>query len=122
MLSQKEIEKQIPVAAAVPMTKEGKRIEAAIGKSMEKIHKAYNDANWARSQEEFAKQEKLNQERHQQVSTSASVAHKDCLVATEKMLKKEIAAVVPAVGRAVAPIIEKAISTAVTEAFQVIRL
>ncbi|PWA97490.1 WD40/YVTN repeat-like-containing domain-containing protein [Artemisia annua] len=118
LLNQKEIEKQIPMAAAAPMTKEGKRIEAAIGKSMEKIHKAHNDANWARSQEEFAKQEKLNQERHQQVSTSASVAHKDLLVATEKMLKKEIAAVGPSVGRAVTPIIEKALSTAVTEAFQ----
>ncbi|GJR69784.1 hypothetical protein Tco_0015849, partial [Tanacetum coccineum] len=118
ILDQKEIQKQIPVVAAVQITKEGKRIEAAIGKSMEKIHKANFDANWARSQEEFAKQEKLNQERHQQVSTSASVAHKDALVATEKMLKKEIAAVVPAVGRAVTPIIEKAISTAVTEAFQ----
>nr|GEX89864.1 hypothetical protein [Tanacetum cinerariifolium] len=66
ILDQKEIQKQIPVVAAVQITKEGKRIEAAIGKSMEKIHKANFDANWARSQEEFAKQEKSNQERHQQ--------------------------------------------------------
>nr|GEX85857.1 hypothetical protein [Tanacetum cinerariifolium] len=54
ILDQKEIQKQIPVVAAVQITKEGKRIEAAIGKSMEKIHKANFDANWARSQEDLS--------------------------------------------------------------------
>ncbi|KAJ0733992.1 putative transcription factor WD40-like family [Helianthus annuus] len=118
LISQKEIQKQIPVVAAAPITKEGKRIEAAIGKSMEKIHKANSDANWARFQEEFAKQEKSSKDQHQQISNSASNSHKEFLASSEKMLKKEMAAVVPAVGRAVIPIIEKAVSTAVSEAFQ----
>ncbi|KAI3675738.1 hypothetical protein L1987_85330 [Smallanthus sonchifolius] len=118
LINQKEIQKQIPVVSAVPITKEGKRIEAAIGKSMEKIHKANSDAYLARFQEEFAKQEKSNKDHHQQISNSASNGHKEFLAASEKMLKKEMAAVVPVVGRSVIPIIEKAVSTAVSEAFQ----
>ncbi|KAI3810169.1 hypothetical protein L1987_19779 [Smallanthus sonchifolius] len=118
LINQKEIQKQIPVVSAVPITKEGKRIEAAIGKSMEKIHKANSDAYWARFQEEFAKQEKSNKDHHQQISNSASNGHKEFLAASEKMLKKEMAAVVPVVGRSVIPIVEKAVSTAVSEAFQ----
>lgn len=121
MINQKEIQKQIPVITAVPLTKEGKRIESAIGKSMEKIHKANSDAYLARLQEEFAKQEKSNKDQHQQISNSASNSHKEFLVASEKMLKKEMAAAVPLVGRSVIPIIEKSVSTAVTEAFQVIK-
>ncbi|GJW08027.1 hypothetical protein Tco_1570450 [Tanacetum coccineum] len=105
ILVQEEIQKHIPLVGVVQITEEGKRIEAE--KNMEKLHKA--DASWARYGEEFAKMEKLNQERNLQVSTSASVAHKDALVATEKMLKKEIAAPVAAVGRAVTPMVEKAI-------------
>lgn len=119
LINQKEIQKQIPVVAMVPITKEGKRIETAIGKSMEKIHKANSDTYWARTQEELAKQEKSNRERYQQISTSASNGHKELLAASEKLLKKEMAAVIPAVGRSVTPIIEKAVSTAVSEAFQV---
>ncbi|GJY88647.1 hypothetical protein Tco_0503275 [Tanacetum coccineum] len=86
------------MVAAVQITKEGKRIEEAIEKNMEKLHKTNFDASWARSGEEFAKMEKLNQEHNQQVLTSASVAHKDTLVAIEKILKKEIPAAVPAKG------------------------
>ncbi|KAI7758388.1 hypothetical protein M8C21_001939, partial [Ambrosia artemisiifolia] len=118
LINQKEIQKQIPVLATAPMTKEGKRIEAAIGKSMEKIHKANSDSYWARFQEEFAKQEKSNKDQHQQISNSASNFPKEFLASSEKMLKKEMAAVVPVVGRAVIPIIEKAVSTAISEAFQ----
>ncbi|KAL8205746.1 hypothetical protein R6Q57_009297 [Mikania cordata] len=118
LIKQKEIQKQIPVIAAVPITKEGKRIEAAIGKSMEKIHKANSDAYLARFQEDFAKQEKSSKDHHQQISNSVSNGHKEFLAASEKLLKKEMAAVVPVVGRSVIPIIEKAVSTAVSEAFQ----
>lgn len=107
------------MVAAAPITKEGKRIEAAIGKSLEKLNKANSDAYWARFQEEFAKQEKSNKDHHQQISNSASNGHKEFLAASEKMLKKEMAAVVPVVGRSVIPIIEKAVSAAVSEAFQV---
>lgn len=123
MVNQKELQKQIAVLVAVSITKEGKRIEAAIGKNMEKILKANSDASWARSQEEFAKLEKSNRDGNQQVSTSASNGHKELLTATEKLLKKELAAVVPAVVRSVTQVVEKAVSTdvstAVSEAFQV---
>ncbi|XP_024966373.1 enhancer of mRNA-decapping protein 4-like isoform X2 [Cynara cardunculus var. scolymus] len=118
LISQKEIQKQIPVMAASPITKEGKRIEAVVGKSMEKIYKANSDAWWARTQEEFAKQEKTNRDRHQQISTSASNGHKDLLAASEKSMKKEMAAAVSVIGRSVTPVIEKAVSTAVSESFQ----
>ncbi|KAK1440178.1 hypothetical protein QVD17_06003 [Tagetes erecta] len=118
LINQKEIQKQIPGVAAAPVIKEGKRIEAAIGKSLEKLNKANSDAYWARFQEEFAKQEKSNKDHHQLISNSASNGHKEFLAASEKMLKKEMAAVVPVVGRSVIPIIEKAVSTAVSEAFQ----
>ncbi|GJY88648.1 hypothetical protein Tco_0503276 [Tanacetum coccineum] len=80
------------MVVAVQITKEQKRIEAAIEKNMEKLHKANSDAT--------------------------SVAHKDALMAIEKMLKKEIAAVVPTVGHAVTPMVEKAISTAFQEALR----
>ncbi|GKD69913.1 hypothetical protein Tco_1324003, partial [Tanacetum coccineum] len=92
ILVQEEIKKQISMVAAVQITKEGKRIEEAIEKNMEKLHKTNFDAT--------------------------SVAHKDTLVAIEKILKKEIAAAVPAVGCAVTPMVEKAISTAFQEALR----
>ena len=103
----------------MPVTKEGRRIEAAIGKSMEKTYKTNSDVLWARTQEEFAKQEKSNRERNQQISALVTNGYKDLLAAMEKMLKKETSALVSAVARAVSPVIEKTVSTAITEAFQV---
>ncbi|GJV65981.1 putative reverse transcriptase domain-containing protein [Tanacetum coccineum] len=44
---QKEFQKQIPTMVATTVTKEGRKIEAAIGKSMEKTYKANFDAVWA---------------------------------------------------------------------------
>ncbi|XP_024976086.1 enhancer of mRNA-decapping protein 4-like [Cynara cardunculus var. scolymus] len=118
LINQKEIYKQIPVLLTVPVTKEGRRIEAAIGKSMEKAYKANSDAQWARTQEEFSKQEKANRDRHQQISGLVTNGYKDLLATWEKMLKKETAALVPAVVRSVTPLIEKVSSTAISEAFQ----
>ncbi|KAJ9551251.1 hypothetical protein OSB04_015296 [Centaurea solstitialis] len=118
LINQKEIQKQIPALVAVPVTKEGRRIEAAIGKSMEKTYKNNSDALWARTQEEFAKQEKLNRDRNQQISALVTTGYKELLAAWEKMLKKETSALVSAVARAVSPVIEKTVSTAITEAFQ----
>ncbi|XP_024959258.1 enhancer of mRNA-decapping protein 4-like isoform X1 [Cynara cardunculus var. scolymus] len=118
LINQKEIQKQIPALVAVPVTKEGRRIEAAIGKSMEKTYKTNSDALWARTQEEFAKQEKSNRDRNQQISVLVTNGYKDLLAAWEKMLKKETSALVSAVARAVSPVIEKTVSTAISEAFQ----
>jgi enhancer of mRNA-decapping protein 4 len=116
--NQKEIQKQIPTMVAATVTKEGRKIEAAIGKSMEKSYKANSDAVWARTQEEFAKQEKSNRDRNQQVSNLVTNGYKDLHATFEKMLKKETSALVASVVRSITPIIEKTMSTAITEAFQ----
>ncbi|KAL8135516.1 enhancer of mRNA-decapping protein 4-like [Apium graveolens] len=116
---QKELQKQMSVMVAVPVNKEGRRVETALGKSMEKAVKANSDALWARFQEENAKQEKLLRERTQQIlNLVTNSLTKDLPAVLEKLVKKEIAAVGPAVSRTLIPAIEKAVSTAIPEAFQ----
>ncbi|CAL5402592.1 unnamed protein product [Camellia sinensis] len=116
---QKEMQKQMSVMVTVLVTKEGKRLETALGRSMEKAVKANTDALWAHFQEENAKQEKLVRERTQQItSLITNCINKDLPAMVEKTVKKELAAVGPAVARAISPVIEKTISTAITEAFQ----
>ncbi|XP_077237507.1 enhancer of mRNA-decapping protein 4-like [Tasmannia lanceolata] len=119
MTMQKEMQKQMAAMMAVPVNKEGKRVEAAVGRSMEKAVKANTDALWARFQEENAKHEKLERDRNQQITSLISnFMSKDLLSMLEKSLKKEISAVGPAVVRAITPIVEKTISSAITESFQ----
>ena len=72
--------------------------------------KANNDAMWARFQEENAKQA---------TDVINNFLNKDFSVMLEKMVKKEIAAVVPGVIRAITPVIEKTIPLAVSDCFQV---
>ncbi|KAL8239152.1 hypothetical protein R6Q59_015719 [Mikania micrantha] len=118
LMNQKEIQKQIPGMVAVPVTKEGRKIEAAIGKNIEKTYKTNSDALWACTQEEFTKLDKSNRDRSQQISGLITNGYKDLPAAWEKMLKKETSALVPAIVRLVTPVIEKTVSTAITEAFQ----
>ncbi|XP_048236001.1 enhancer of mRNA-decapping protein 4 isoform X2 [Ricinus communis] len=116
---QKEMQKQINMMVSVPVTKEGKRLEASLGRSIEKVVKANTDALWARLQEENTKHEKLERDRTQQLTNLISnCVNKDLPSSVEKTLKKEIAAVGPAVARAVTPALEKSISLAITESFQ----
>ncbi|KAF5950380.1 hypothetical protein HYC85_012373 [Camellia sinensis] len=116
---QKEMQKQMSVMVTVLVTKEGKRLETALGRSMEKAVKANTDALWAHFQEENAKQEKLVRERTQQItSLITNCINKDLPAMVEKTVKKELAAVGPAVACAISPAIEKTISTAIAEAFQ----
>lgn len=116
---QKEMQKQISVTVNVPVTKEGRRLEAAMGKSMEKALKANSDALWARFQEEITKQEKLLRERTQQILNLVTNAMtKDLPALLEKMVKKELAAVAPAIVRTLTPATDKTVSTAIAEAFQ----
>ncbi|KAK3009635.1 hypothetical protein RJ639_015174 [Escallonia herrerae] len=116
---QKEMQKQMTTMVSVPVTKEGRRLEAALGRSIEKAVKANTDALWARFQEENAKHETLAQDRTQQLtSTITNCMNKDFPAMLEKSLKKEVAAVGPAVARAVTPAIEKTVSTAIAETFQ----
>lgn len=120
MSMQKEMQKQMSMVVAVPLTKEGKRLEAALGRSMEKAVKANNDALWARFQEENAKNEKLFRDRTQQITTLINnVMTKDLPTILEKTLKKELAAVGPALVRTITPVIEKTISSVIADSFQV---
>lgn len=117
---QKEIQKQISATVAVPVNKEGRRLETALGKSMEKALKANSDALWARFQEENTKQEKLLRERTQQIlNLVTSSLTKDLPADLEKIVKKEVAAVGPVVAHTLTPTIEKTVLIAITEAFQV---
>ncbi|XP_049400144.1 enhancer of mRNA-decapping protein 4-like isoform X1 [Solanum stenotomum] len=116
---QKETQKQMGMMVAVPVTKEGRRLEAALGQSMEKAVKANSDALWARYQEDSAKQEKLLRDRTQQITNLISNCfNKDMPGLIEKIMKKELAAVGQAVTRSIVPIIEKTVSTTISEAFQ----
>ncbi|XP_042519509.1 enhancer of mRNA-decapping protein 4-like isoform X2 [Macadamia integrifolia] len=119
MTMQREMQKQLSVMVAVPINKEGRRIEAALGRSVEKVVKANNDALWARLQEENAKHEKLERDRSQQLtSVTTNFMNKDLPAMLEKTLKKEMSSVGPVVARAITPVVEKTLSSVVAEAFQ----
>ncbi|KAG2688741.1 hypothetical protein I3760_09G109400 [Carya illinoinensis] len=117
--AQKEMQKQMNVIVSGSVIKEGKRLEGSLGRSMEKVVKANTDALWARFQEENTKQEKLEQDRLQQITNlMTNYMNKDLPAMLEKTLKKEIALVGPAVVRAITPVVEKTISSAVMDSFQ----
>lgn len=117
--SQKDMQKQLSMMVAVPVTKEGRRLEAALGKNTEKFIKANTDALWARFQEENVKQEKASRDRTLQITNMITNSiNKDLPAMVEKAVKKEFAAVGQAVARSITPAIEKAVSAAITESFQ----
>lgn len=117
---QNEMQKQMAMMIAVPVTKEGKRLEAALGRSMEKAVKANSDALWARVQEENAKQEKAAKDRMQQLTNTISNSlNKDLPSIIEKTLKRELNTFGQSVARTITPAIEKSISTSIVESFQV---
>lgn len=119
MTTQKEMQKQMSNMIAVPVSKECRRVEAALGRNIEKAVKANTDALWARFQEENAKNEKLLRDRTQQITSLISnFLNKDLMAMLEKVVKKELASVGPAVARTMSPVIEKTISSAIAESFQ----
>lgn len=116
---QKEMQKQMNTIVSAPVNKEGKRLEVSLGRSIEKAVKANTDALWARFLDENAKQEKLERDCMQQITNLIiNCFNKDLPAMFEKSFK-EIAAVGPIVARAISPILEKSISSAITESFQV---
>lgn len=120
MSMQKEMKKQMTATVNVPITKEGRRLEASLGRSMEKTVKANNDAFWARFQEESFKNETLVQDRMQQITNLlTNLMNRDMPAVLEKIVKKELATVQASVVRAIMPTIEKTVSSAITESFQV---
>ncbi|XWS12990.1 hypothetical protein CRYUN_Cryun37aG0137100 [Craigia yunnanensis] len=116
---QKEMQKQMNAIVSAPVNKEGKRLEASLGRSIEKVIKANTDALWARFQDENTKHEKLERDRTQQITNLIiNCMCKDLPAMFEKSLKKEIATVGPVLARAITPTLEKSISSAITESFQ----
>jgi enhancer of mRNA-decapping protein 4 len=120
MASYSDLQNQLSTVVSAPTAKECKRIEASLGRNVEKSIKANFDAMWARFQEENARHEKSERERMQQMATLiATSVNKDTSVMLEKSLKKEISSLGPAVARTTAPTIEKFLSTAVSDSLQV---
>lgn len=108
------------VVISAPVTKEGKRLEGSLGRSMEKVVKANSDALWARIQEENVKQEKFERDHVQQITNLISnYINKDMTSQLEKVIKKEISSIGTTITRSISQIIEKTISSAFTESFQV---
>lgn len=117
---QKELQKQVAIAVALPVAKEGKRIESLLGQRLEKQLKAHGDAMWARIQEDSAKREKADRERAERLTQLLSnLIVKDLPAVLERVLKKEITTTLPTVGKVVTPIIEKAVASALAEGLQV---
>lgn len=117
---QRELQVQTVMMAEVSVTKEGRRLEAALGRSMEKAVKAHTEGLWTQIQEENVKNEKFLGECVQQTTSSVSNFMKEDLpTLLEKTVKKEMGTVGPAIVRAISPAIEKTISSAIVEAFQV---
>lgn len=119
LTTQKEMQKQMSNVVNLSVTKEGRRLEAALGRSIEKAIKANTDALWARFQEESAKNEKLSRERTNQItSLITNFINKDLVVMLEKAVKKELAGVGQAVIRTITPAIEKTVTSVISESFQ----
>ncbi|KAL6633640.1 hypothetical protein ACP70R_026311 [Stipagrostis hirtigluma subsp. patula] len=116
---QKEMEKQLGTMISASIAKEGKRIETSLGRTMEKSVKANIDAVSARLQEENSKREKAERERTQQLVTLITgLINKDFPAMLEKSLKKEISSLGPVVARAITPIIDKCLGSAVADSVQ----
>ncbi|KAL2945022.1 Enhancer of mRNA-decapping protein 4 [Bienertia sinuspersici] len=116
---QKEMQKQMSTVVSTPVTKEGRRLESAIGRSIEKASKANTDALWARIQEEITKLDKSLRDRMQQIpGLISNIVNKDLVAVFEKTLKKELTAVGTSVARTITPAIEKTISSSITDSFQ----
>jgi len=114
------MQKQMTMTVTVPVTKEGRRLEAALGRSMEKAVKSNADALWARIQEENAKNEKLLRDRFQHViGLITNFMNKDLPAVLEKTVKKEMTSVAQALVRSMSPAIEKTLSSTIAESFQV---
>ncbi|KFK38666.1 hypothetical protein AALP_AA3G144200 [Arabis alpina] len=119
LVSHREMQRQLLNAVNGPIIKEGKRLEVTLGRMIERTCKSNADAQWAHFQEEIVKIEKASRDNAQQtVNALTNVMSKELSAIFDKMLKKDLAASGPALARAVTPVIEKTVSSAITEAFQ----
>ncbi|KAG6756841.1 hypothetical protein POTOM_040284 [Populus tomentosa] len=120
-IAQKEMHKQMPNMVAVPVSKECRRLETALGRSIEKAIKANTDAPCAQFQEENAKSERLLQDHMQQITSLVlNFINKDLPAMLEKAPKKELASVVQGAVRTISPVIEKTVSSVIVESFKAV--
>ncbi|KAK8962249.1 Enhancer of mRNA-decapping protein 4 [Platanthera guangdongensis] len=117
--NQEVIKKQMSEIVCTPLTKEGKRLEASLSRSMEKSIKANMDSLRAHIQEENTKKEKAEKEHMEQLTNLISICiNKDMPAAIERVIKKEISALGQVLARSMAPSIEKCISSSISDSFQ----
>eukprot|EP00252_Welwitschia_mirabilis_P011042 TRINITY_DN2483_c0_g4_i1.p1 TRINITY_DN2483_c0_g4~~TRINITY_DN2483_c0_g4_i1.p1 ORF type:complete len:995 (-),score=261.46 TRINITY_DN2483_c0_g4_i1:503-3487(-) len=114
----KELQKQMAAMIAVPITKEGKRIETSLSQKMEGMVKLHLDAMWTKLKDENTRREKAERERIQQLTSLLNSLNKDLPATLERVLKKEINSLAPAISRMVIPAVEKAISSSINDALQ----
>lgn len=112
---QKELPKQLASVISTPVTKEGKRVEAALGQRMEKFLKVQMDSLWAKIQEEHMKRERSER---QLTAMLTNILNKELPATIERILKKEVSSLGTSIARLVTPNLEKAISTSISDAFQ----
>ncbi|XP_018488435.2 enhancer of mRNA-decapping protein 4 [Raphanus sativus] len=117
MVSQKEMSRQLSNAVNGSVAKEGKRLEVALGQMIERSSKSNADALLARLQEETVKGKAMRDNSQQIVNAITNFVSKE-LNAFEKTTKKELATIVPAIARASTAVIEKTVSSSITESFQ----
>ncbi|KAI4365006.1 hypothetical protein MLD38_021031 [Melastoma candidum] len=116
---QNEMSKQMTAIVSLPFNREGQRLEASLGRNLENIVKANEDAFWARFLEENAKQNKLEQEHTQNITSLINNCLKKGFPSIlEKTIKNEISSIGPAVVCAASPIIKNSISSAIAASFQ----
>ncbi|XP_011000341.1 PREDICTED: enhancer of mRNA-decapping protein 4-like isoform X2 [Populus euphratica] len=119
VITQKEMHKQMSNMIEVPVSKECRRLETALGRSIEKAIKANTDAPCAQFQEENAKNERLLQDHMQQITSLVlNFISKDLPAILEKAPKKELASVVQVAVRTISPVIDKTVSSVIFESFQ----
>lgn len=117
--AQKEMQNEVSALVNGTITKVARKLEATLGRSIEKAAKANSDDLWARFHEENAKTENLIRDRMQQVLNAVtSFANRDSVGILEKTMKKEMATMGATLARTITPVIEKAITSSVAESFQ----
>ncbi|XP_051133528.1 enhancer of mRNA-decapping protein 4-like isoform X2 [Andrographis paniculata] len=116
---QKEMQKQMAGMVANPVTKEVKRLEATLGRNVEKMIKSYADALSLRFQEESTKQNKAMRECVDHLTNMIkNCSNKDICLGIEKAIKKEMTSLGKSVAQEVTTSIEKTISASIAESFQ----
>lgn len=95
-------------------------VQGALTQRIEKVLKANADSVWARLAEENVKREKQERDRAQQITSVLNTfMTKDVPLALERGFRKEFLALGPTLANNIVPPLHKALSSTVTDIFQV---